>query len=168
MKTSDKILTFAAIFISCLALIVSIFQTRILQKQSDAAVWPRLTCGAGYGPDYYKYMVRNQGVGPAVVSSIQYNYKDTTFNLVHELMNYFAELESAEIDGPVRLNYGYGNIYIGDVIGVGDEREVYTAKDSTSVGLGYKYFNETQILIDYCSINENCWRLKDLETSELE
>ena len=79
MKTSEKILTFTAIFISILALVVSILQTRIMQKQSKAAVWPSLSNGQGLGPDYYRYSISNDGVGPAIVKDFVFTYKDTSF-----------------------------------------------------------------------------------------
>ncbi len=86
MNTSEKVLTFAAIFISCLALAVSIIQTRIMQKQSHSSVWPRLDQGTGAGPDYYNYSLRNVGVGPAIVKDFKYIYKDTSFQTINTMM----------------------------------------------------------------------------------
>lgn len=159
MKTSEKFLTFAAIFISCLALVVSIFQTRIMQKQSEAAVWPRLTNSQSHGSEHFVYTIRNEGVGPAIIKSIKYIYRDTSFQEISALVNYFAELEVKEIKENIDLNFTYGNLAAGSVIGVGDKHEVFVAKDSTSITLGKKYLLKTNLRLDYCSIYEDCWRM---------
>ena len=167
MKTGDKILTFTAIFISCLALIVSIAQTQILQKQSHAAVWPRLGNGQGVGPDHFNYTITNQGVGPAIVSSILYTYQDTSFKKMNELIRHFAELEKQATNRPVNFSFDYGIIYEGDVIRATDTREVFDAKDSTAVVIGKKYLLETDIRLDYCSIYETCWSMQNDDVIEL-
>lgn len=163
MKTSDKILTFSAIFISCLALVVSIMQTRIMQKQSHAAVWPRLDTGYGYGSDYFKTMVRNQGVGPAIVTEIEYSYKDSSFQNIENLVTYFIEVESKNTQETVQINYSYSNIAKGQVIGASEVIEIFKTTDSTSVAIIKKYLSETNISLDYCSIYETCWRMQHEE-----
>ena len=157
MKTSDKILTFSAIFISVLALVVSIFQTRIMQKQSKAAVWPSLSNGQSYGPAHYIYTVNNDGVGPALIKKVTFNYKGTKFKRTNKLIDYLAELETKETKQSMRLNYEYANIHEGRVLRPEQEVKVFNAQDSIGVYLGFKYLNETEIFIEYCSIYDECW-----------
>ena len=161
MNTSEKIWTAVAIFISCLALAVSIVQTNIMQKQSHAAVWPRLANGQGFGPDYFNYTVQNEGVGPALISKIQFSYKDTSFEKIHELIEYLAVIESKETNKSMDLNFSYSTIYVGEVIGASEIKEVFTANDSLSVHLGKKYLLETNILVEYCSIYDRCWQMRN-------
>ncbi len=161
MNTSEKIWTFAAIFISCLALVVSIVQTAILQKQSHAAVWPRLSNGQGQGPDYYVYTVKNNGVGPALVSEVTYTYKDTTFQYINKLIYYFGDLEAAETGSAVKLNFQYSNIAKDDVLAPSQKVEVYKANDSISTVIGKKYLSKTLKKITYCSIYDRCWKITD-------
>ncbi len=168
MTTSEKILTFVALFISCLALIVSMVQTNILQKQSYAAVWPSLSNGQGQGPDYFIYSVKNNGVGPALISEVTYTYRDTTFHYVNKLIHYFGDLEAAETGHPVVLNFQYSNIAKGDVLSDSQKIEVYKANDSLSVLIGKKYLSKTSKELKYCSIYDHCWELKDDEIKELQ
>jgi len=167
MKTSDKILTFVAVFISCLALTVSIVQTRIMQKQSHASVWPRLSNGQGFGPDYFNYTVNNDGVGPAIIKDIYFTYKDTSFYLFHDLMRYFGELETQELGSRPKLSFSYSNIFIGGVIKPGEQVEVYDSLDSLSTVLGKKYLLKTDIKVDYCSIYDQCWTMENDDVREL-
>ena len=167
MKTSDKILTFMAIFISCLALVVSIMQTRIMQKQSQAAVWPRLTNSNSYGADYFKIYIENEGVGPAIVKSITYRYADTSFHLISDLAYYIAKLESEEIQKSVKTNYTLSNIEPNSVVAVGEKVDVFVANDSLATHLGKKYLLKSDIIVDYCSIYDVCWRMENDKTEAL-
>jgi len=175
MKTSDKILTFVAIFISCLALVVSIVQTNILQKQSKAAVWPRLSNGQGFSlstDDFFVYTINNDGVGPALIKDIEFTYNDTSFHKINDLFYYCLQLEAVAInDNKIATNFNFGNIYKGDVIRPfleGKSNEVFVANDSTTVRLAKKYLREAEIRIDYCSIYGQCWRMQNDEIIELD
>lgn len=163
MTTSEKALTFLAIFISCLALVVSIVQTNILQKQSKAAVWPRMSIGQSVGSDRYESYVSNDGVGPAIVSSIKYTYKDTSFQEVNKMIHYFGELESIETGKPIGLNFTYSIISEDRVFKPSEKLRDFVAKDSISVLLGKKYFAQSKVEIEYCSIYDSCWLLNEDE-----
>jgi len=167
MKTSDKILTFTALFISCLALTVSIVQTRIMQKQSHAAVWPRLGSGASWGEDYFDFAVTNQGVGPAIVNDIEFQFRDSTFSYISGMVNHIMRLEKEETGQKVQMSYGYSDITEGRVIKAAETIEVYKANDSTSVNLAKKYFQDIDVKIDYCSIYEKCWSMKRDDIKEI-
>jgi len=168
MKTSDKILTFVAIFISCLALAVSIIQTRILQKQSQAAVWPRLDVLDSFGGDYYNLAVVNQGVGPAIISNVEYLFQDTTFYSILELAQYIGVEDGKKNNKKsVHVNIGYSEINEGRVIKPSESIDIYIAKDSNTVRLAHEYFDDLDIRLDYCSIYEHCWRYEQDEVTEL-
>lgn len=168
MTTSEKALTFLAIFISCLALVVSIVQTNILQKQSKAAVWPRINVGQSVGPDRYESFVSNNGVGPAIVSSIKYTYKDTSFQEVNKMIHYFGELESIESGNSIALNFTYSMISKDQVFKPTEKLKDFEARDSISVLIGKKYFSKSKVEIEYCSIYDSCWLLNgDEKTIEL-
>ena len=167
MKTSDKILTLLAVFISFLALTVSTIQTSILQKQTYAAVWPRLSNGQGQGADYYIATVNNDGVGPAIITSVNYNYKDTSFQYIKKLIHYFGDLEANEIGRSVKLNFKYSDITEGDVMTPNEKVDVFEAQDSNSVAIGKKYFAETDIQMEYCSIYNDCWLMKNHKIAEI-
>ena len=168
MKTSDKVLTFTALFISCLALVVSIVQTNILQKQSAAAVWPRVDVLSSYGSEHYKISMVNQGVGPAIISNVEYVYKDTMFNSIVEIVKYFGALESKKLNRKIPLRITYSEVIAGRVIKSAESIDIYNAIDSAMINIGFEYFHEVDFNIDYCSIYETCWRNQDDEIIELD
>jgi len=171
MKTSEKILTFSALFISCLALVVSVVQTRILQKQSQASVWPRVDLLDSSGPEHFELDVLNQGVGPAIVSYIEYNYKDTIFNSLPKLVVYLAGLkvenDKIEEEG-IPLKFTYTEIINGRVIKPEESITIYSALDSFAIALGWEYLYDVDFRVDYCSIYEDCWSMQDDVTIELD
>ena len=170
MKTSDKILTFTALFISCLALIVSILQTNILQKQSQAAVWPRVDLLDSSSGKHFELYVSNQGVGPAIVSYIEYAYEDTIFNSLPKLVSHVGRLKAKADEREneqIPLNFTFAEIIEGRVIKPGESIKIFNAKDSFTVYLGWEYLYDVKYRIDYCSIYDNCWSMQDGEYIEL-
>lgn len=167
MSTTDKIIAFAAIFISCLALTVSIVQTRIMQKQSHAAVWPRITYGQSFGPDYFDLIVENEGVGPAIVKSINYTYQDSSISNIYDFIIYLINTERDSIGKPFQSDIKFTTILEGDVIAVGESVEVFSAEDSLAIELGKKYLLNSDLEIEYCSIYDHCWRMTNYDTEEI-
>ena len=170
MKTSDKILTFTALFISCLALIVSIVQTKILQKQSQASVWPRVDLLDSSSPEHFRLSVSNQGVGPAIISHIEYTYKDTSFYSLPKLVTHLGTIKAKEDkrkNEQIPLDFTYAEIIPGRVIKPEESIDIYNALDSFAVSLGRQYLYDVKFQIDYCSIYNDCWRMMDHEVKEL-
>lgn len=170
MSTSDKILTYTAVFISCLALVVSIVQTRILQRQSKASVWPRLELLDSSGPEHFRLFLENHGVGPAIVTDVVYGFQDTTFTTIYELFDYVAYTDArANQISPdsLGLKFTFSGIYEGRVLTPNESIEIFEAMDPAAVRLANAYFYEVDFRIDYCSIYEECWRLTGDSVEEL-
>ena len=70
--SSDKILSISAMLISLLTLIVFLYQTNLIRKQQYMSVLPYLEMGNyGTNTNNYKYIVENNGVGPAILKSVK-------------------------------------------------------------------------------------------------
>ncbi|WP_257385616.1 hypothetical protein [Tahibacter caeni] len=63
-----------ALAVSVFALAISAYQTRLMQSQARAAVWPYLAQGSTYAADddagSFVWLVENNGVGPARIKSV--------------------------------------------------------------------------------------------------
>jgi hypothetical protein len=70
----------AAIGISALALAIGVYQTRLMQAQARAGVWPYVKIGLSYADSGdspgFEIHVENNGVGPAVVKSVRVSLDD--------------------------------------------------------------------------------------------
>lgn len=77
---TEKIVSFSAVLISIGTLIVLIYQTNLMSQQQRLSVLPYVTMGnmGAYTPNS-RYMVFNNGIGPAFVEKIKVKYKGNTY-----------------------------------------------------------------------------------------
>ncbi|MEM9916519.1 MAG: hypothetical protein AAF990_00405 [Bacteroidota bacterium] len=63
--------TAAALLISIIALMTSIYEANILKAQQKSMVWPYLSAGMSYTEAGFSIDVYNNGTGPAIVKSVE-------------------------------------------------------------------------------------------------
>lgn len=94
---SEKLLSLAALFVSLSTLIVFVYQTNLIYKQQNMSVYPHLGLfNSGSGSINYQYLLKNQGVGPALINSIEVTEKSgaTYVSLVEYLEENLTEQDS--------------------------------------------------------------------------
>ncbi len=154
MSFSEKIVTGAALFISCLALFVSIMQTKIMQDQKSASVWPYVQIGTSFSNKKFSFDVDNEGIGPAKIIDMEYAIGDKKFDFIHNMTDYIEKKEG------VKMNYAYSNLGGGNQVLIpGESRQVLNLKiDSDTIqNIIEKYLYNVAIRIEYCSIYNECW-----------
>jgi hypothetical protein len=67
----DTIVASCALLMSSITAGAMVYQTRVLQDQFSATVWPYLNVDSTYEPTSFAVRVINQGVGPALIRSAQ-------------------------------------------------------------------------------------------------
>jgi hypothetical protein len=67
----DTIVAICALLMSTVTAGAMVYQTRVLQDQFSATVWPYLSVDTNYGVNSFAVRVVNQGVGPALMRSAQ-------------------------------------------------------------------------------------------------
>lgn len=154
--TGEKLLSFSAVFISVLTLIVFLYQTSLIRKQQYASAFPYVSLGHhGWDSKNYRFVIDNGGVGPAIITKV--TIEDNKGNIYHDVVNYI----DANITDEDSIEYFFANISPGrllsekdyvEVIGVGD------GKLSTADHLG-KLLNpdKVKIEIEYESIYGETW-----------
>ena len=81
--SADKLVSFAAIFISVMSLFIFKKQTNIMEEQSHLSVMPYLmleTSNNGFDKKFYIEFV-NHGVGPAIIESRRIIYKGQSYDM---------------------------------------------------------------------------------------
>ena len=159
----ENAVAYAAVFISLLALFVSVYQTRILSQEKHASVWPYLQIGHAWEGDGYSLSVENSGVGPAIIQNVEFHYNDTIFTRIHHFLSYVINSEQLK-----EFNGVYSNIETtGHVIPQGEnENIIEIAKDSLAAEAVLRHRDSLYVIIDYCSIYGNCWRVEDYDTQK--
>jgi len=171
MKNSDRILAICAIFVSACALAVSIYQTRILSMEKDAAVWPYLRIGTSWHDKQFILSVSNDGIGPAIIQDMTYELEDTTFQLIHQVVHYLIENDTI-LKNSVE-NISYSNIENeGTAIRAGENINIFQVSDVPNKVIKriqhYMYVEKIKVKIAYCSIYNRCWRTQGNEMIELD
>lgn len=158
---AEKIISFAAIFISLITLFVFIYQTNLMRKQQYLSVLPYLSVGIenGFSPDY-KLVLTNNGIGPAFIESVRVKYEGKEYD-----KDLPSLLLSIDVGFDTLSSVSYSNIYAGRMIPAGERVEILAVDNSLEdARLLLKILADLQengfdFELIYRSIYEEKWRL---------
>lgn len=157
---SEKILSLSAMFISLCTLIVFLYQTNLIREQQYMSVYPHLSLmNYGTNSSNYKYVLANDGIGPAILKSIEVKSRDgKTYNDI----NPYVEASIIQMRDST-VGFYHSNIHVGKLIPADSKIELIVANDnklSTSKKL-HKILNadELEINIEYESIYGERWEI---------
>jgi hypothetical protein len=155
--------SFSALAVSFLALALSAYQaremsaqTRLMQSQARAGVWPYLSIGysiddAGENPGY-AFEIDNDGVGPARIESVTMTLDGKPVGTWREIFHAFFG------DAPVSATYS--KIY-GKVLPPNTNRETtIEALHLSDIGQARAFYaaqDRLEMTICYCSVYDDCW-----------
>ena len=156
----SSLLAFA---ISVVALGLSVYQTRLMQTQARASVWPYLDIGFGYDDKGdtagFELHVQNNGVGPALVRSVQVSFDDKPMQHWSDVISLVMDEQHKHGSSHSKLS-GLHNVVIPpslnretDVVAIRiDEPDVAKAV--------YDARERLKMDICYCSIYDDCWTVR--------
>ncbi|WP_461588045.1 hypothetical protein [Winogradskyella sp.] len=146
--------TFIAIVISIIALSVSVYEATLLDDQQKLMVWPYLDVSTSYGPDGFSLEAVNKGLGPALVRSVQFEYNDLQYESYNQL---FDEINP-------KRKIGYDLIKISpinkSVFKAGEVRKLLFIPWGTEGDVIINQLHKVKIVINYCSVLDDCWVIK--------
>lgn len=122
--TTDKLLSFTAIFISMLTLIVFLYQTNLIRKQQYMSVLPYLELGNyGTGTDNYRFVLENNGIGPAIITHVEVKGKEGRKyrDIIDYVRDHLTETDS--------VNFYYSNVVTGRLLPEKEQVEIITVND---------------------------------------
>lgn len=157
--SSDRWFSFVAIVTSFGTLFTILYQTQLTRKQQYASVLPYLemwNSSPGREGYNYKYVLINNGIGPAFIRDVKVHYADSTYAI--DPAN-FARLVIKPKDS--LSSYFYSNISKGRVVPAGGEIDLVGVKnDTVNAGILRSWFanNDTlQVEIIYESVYGERW-----------
>ncbi len=151
-----------ALAISFLALAVGAYQTRLMQEQARASVWPYVTIGknedAVPGREAFTWRADNNGVGPAKIQSVQVFLDDKPYRNWQDI---FAQL------APGQEFHGGTSSLNGIVLPPSLNRETTIEMVKPDTPERAKVFQAAQqrirIEVCYCSVYDECWIARALK-----
>ena len=155
--STDRLLSFTAITISICTLLVFSYQTHLIRQQQYASVLPYLEVGNYYSftPEY-KFTITNNGVGPAMIKSIEVVFKDslTYESLIDYVTNHIVPHDS--------LDFAYSDLMVGKLLPADEEIPLLINQGgSESAKVLYDVVNNDslEIIIEYESIYGQRWQI---------
>lgn len=81
--SSEKIVSYSAIFISFITLIIFIYQTNLTRKQNYLSILPYLSLSTTNNSEggFFKVDLNNVGIGPAIIISRKIIYKGEEYDM---------------------------------------------------------------------------------------
>ena len=150
-------ITLSAIFISLCAFFVSIYQTNVLkeqttlmQEQQHATVWPRLFIARTTGSGISKFIIRNDGVGPAQIRHVEVRVRGQIMKRWNEVL---AALTNKNSFTTVKTNIN------NRVIRSGDEFAMLNILDESTADSVNANSKNITIIVYYSSIYGRTWVL---------
>ncbi|MFK7808434.1 MAG: hypothetical protein AB8F74_11585 [Saprospiraceae bacterium] len=144
-------------------------QQQVLAEQQEASVWPYISTFYSHrytdSTAYFEFSVTNKGVGPAIIDSVQYIYKDSiieSWTLSKVLQKEFPKIKISQIQN-ASLD--------GSVLAPGESFKIITEQFSTSKN-GFHQVQKILNLLDqdykikfcYCSVYGKCWQVDGDQT----
>lgn len=154
----DTIVAICALLISALTAGAMVYQTRVIEEQFSATVWPYLAVETTYNPTSIDMHLVNEGAGPALIRSARMSLDGRTVAGWGDVVRAVARdpktagssatISSSSVDASVAIRPGETHGLLA----------VRSAKTRMIAALA-----KHRIALDfcYCSINEKCWRLHD-------
>jgi hypothetical protein len=149
---------FAAIFISCCALIVSIYQSVIFRNQQFATVWPYIEPNVQYSNHNFELVIQNKGTGPAIIKTIDLSLDGQP---VKDYQQFIKDLLHQQAFNSMSINAPNNS-----VLSAGEKVLFLTASLPDSLLIARTDFNErVSLSVCYCSIFGDCWEYVDGEVT---
>lgn len=160
--TSDKLVSFAAMFVSLITLFIFIRQTNIIETQSHLSVMPYLMVESSKNSEEYTFALdlENYGVGPAIIEERLIFYDGKEYNMEFEP---FLRNTIPEMDSVVTINHS--TIQVGlalpaqgkrNIITIGGGKRSYETFVRIITEMQLKNFNYR---IKYKSIYNDHWEI---------
>jgi hypothetical protein len=143
--------TALALFISIVAMFISIYEANILKSQQTSMVWPYLEMMQQYDDNGFRFEISNKGTGPAIVTSVQVDYMNSAIETIDQLMDSL---------NPERT-FGYDilkNSTIGNQVFMSGERRIIFGlpyNEETRIVLGN--LDNVRIRLAYKSVLDEQW-----------
>ena len=159
----DTMVAAIALLMSTITAGAMVYQTRVLQDQFSATVWPYLGVTVYYGAHNLELHLVNEGVGPALIRSAQLlvdgkprtgwdaGFFSTVFG--SDLRLGKDPLQDQSVDGSTAIRPG-------------DDMTLLKMRVKRSGVIDRSFHHDVTLRLCYCSINERCWKLNASSRSQ--
>ncbi len=157
------LVSFAALVLSVLALMVSVLEVSAIREDQRVQVWPYMTVASSFGPNGYSLEAINKGIGPARVRTMEVLFDGKPVDDIDKLI-----VDTVGEDDAFSYDL-YRTSNIAQSVMSADERATLFAvpwEDRTR-RLSSVWHGRLSVRVCYCSVYDDCW-MAELDDGEPE
>jgi hypothetical protein len=142
-----------AVLVSLTTLAMLIAQTRLMQTQARASVWPHVSIGFSYAQTRFAWVVSNNGVGPAVIHSVHIQVDGKPQR------DWVDVLSSLRINAKLSISQLSGTV-LTPAENTNDRYEIMkmqAGNESGATAMAAAAMARVDVSLCYCSIYDDCW-----------
>jgi hypothetical protein len=156
----DILIAVCALLMSTLATAASWWQSRVVATQLSSQVWPYVAITSTSGPGGLEVDVTNEGLGPAVIRSIQLMVDGKAYPT-------FLGAERALLGAHAPVPHGvFATVGQGSVIRIGGSVQLIKIASPALVRAILPQTNRIDLRVCYCSILGDCWTRSSLGSQD--
>lgn len=163
MTRPEMLVALSAVLLSLCALFVSLYETALIRKQQHAAVWPHLVLAYTVKADRFALSAMNLGIGPARIRDVAVTLDGAA---VGDWPEALARLGGE--DPPLRYLVSHFNQMVvpaGEPYQIlwsdlADWPEPGRAEAAATIGLLAESVSRIGMSVCYCSVYDDCWRVR--------
>jgi hypothetical protein len=160
----DFVIALCALLISTVAAVATVYQTRVIARQFSATVWPYVSFDLNYAPWQVQLYVRNDGLGPAIIRSVNLTWDGKTEpsleNILAEITRRDPQITAharAALRSGAKLRIATSTPTTGMVIPANGQHTIFEVDGDVLVHYLRPSLKHLGIALCYCSLTGNCW-----------
>ncbi|HEY0780003.1 MAG TPA: hypothetical protein VGD56_18705 [Gemmatirosa sp.] len=161
----DRVVSLSAAIVAVSALAVSIYQAKLARDQQRASVWPRLDLTNNNGPHLYARVIRNVGLGPALVRNMEVTFDGRPLRQWGDLARTILGPDAKRIiEADTTLEFMMSTVHRGSVLLPGASVEQLHLKGGTLPDAVMTAAFSGRLLWKacYCSLYGDCWTVTSI------
>ncbi len=155
----DLMIAVCALLISAIAAFASVMQTRALQDQYAAAIWPYLSVNSTFSPKGATIDLTNDGLGPALIRSAQLSLDGRPASGWGDVLRTIFTDPQLHMPKHSIGSAQMSSINASTTIRPGDTHRLIGITLSKGVPIQTLLRHKVAMDICYCSLNDRCWTL---------
>jgi hypothetical protein len=152
----DLVIALVAVLISTIAAVATVYQSRIIADQYSATVWPYLSVTYTLRPDRMDLVLRNDGLGPALIRSAQLRYNDRPVGSWNDFLHITESAIPKHVHGAMSMTAA--DVNSSSIVRSGDTLLLLTLHATGGAHFHVQALRRSMsVQVCYCSLLGRCW-----------
>ena len=155
----DTLVAVFALLASSVAAGAMVYQTRVIEEQFSATIWPYLSVDIYNDEKSVAVHLTNDGVGPAIIRSARLVVDGKAATGWNDLLQ--PLYDDPSLKGKGRLSAQTSSVDASDSVRPGDSKSLFAISTTNEQLIAAIKKHRISLEFCYCSINNRCWKLVD-------